>query len=43
MLLGFQSGLDETSVIKRDQIMSILLEARERAFRKAIQAAFDLV
>ena len=54
VLLGFQSGLDETSVIRCDQILSIpdtqlheqcgwLLEARERALHKAIQAAFDLV
>lgn len=54
VLVGRQNGLDQTSAIKCDQIMSIpygqlheqcgwLLEAQERALHEAIQAAFDLV
>lgn len=52
--VGPRNGLEETSAIKCDQIMSIpvdqleepcgfLLESQEIALHEAIQAAFDLV
>ncbi|MDP9181394.1 MAG: type II toxin-antitoxin system PemK/MazF family toxin [Actinomycetota bacterium] len=54
VLVGTQNGLDQTSAVKLDQVMSIpagnlheqcgwLLEAQELALHEAIQAAFDLV
>ena len=54
VLVGVRNGLDRSSAIKCDQIMSIpfgqlheqcgwLLEGQELALHQAIQAAFDLV
>lgn len=54
VLVGARNGLEQTSAVKCDQIISIpfgqlheqcgwLLEAQELALHEAIQAAFDLV